>query len=220
MKSIVRRDTGEDWQAVRHAADARGRQIETDQDRRRGAAALRQEAQEEGVERGLGLGDRSRRRITKMKDGRTHLALQGRARGRSGQRDSAGRRDPAGRPCRSAHARRQRDRSQNQLGSRGQRSRDRRGGGRQRLSRQRHVGAGRRPRLADATFPSRSRKTNASGPTSRRNSNGRWSTIAAAWPAPKASGSDDCGASVSNAASPTCATRAARAGLGCEDWKT
>ena len=61
MKSIVRRDTGEDWKAVRHAADARRRR---DRERPRADgrrdSPLRQRAQEqEGQQRRVGFHHRS-----------------------------------------------------------------------------------------------------------------------------------------------------------------
>ena len=68
-------------------------------------------------------------------------------------------------------------------------------------------------------IPEPKQKDDAFGPISRPNSSERWSTTVAAWPARKASGSVDCGANAWSVASLMCATRAGRAGLGFAGWK-
>ena len=76
MKSIVRRDTGEDWQEyVSRLMERRGDRGGGRADRGR-AAALRQKRKEEGQQRRLGSPTDPESRITQMKDGRTHLAYK------------------------------------------------------------------------------------------------------------------------------------------------
>ena len=67
-----------------------------------------------------------------------------------------------------------------------------------------------RPWLADVHSRAEAAETIESGPTSRKNSGERWSTIAAAWPARKASSWVACGANAWSGASLMSATRAGR----------
>ena len=71
MRSIVRRDTGEAYEAwLTRLAEASGIATPT----RAELARFDRKRKEEGVERGLDASARSDAKITKMKDGRTHLA--------------------------------------------------------------------------------------------------------------------------------------------------
>ena len=75
MKTIVRKDTGDDWKEYLRELSGGGRAIEEPYGRR--PSALRSEAErQEGLERGVGIAERSDARIAKMKDGRTHLAYK------------------------------------------------------------------------------------------------------------------------------------------------
>ena len=74
MKSIVRRDTGEDWKAyVRRLAEAQGAPAETDEELRRFDKNRpdKKVSNEEWVSQ-----TDAESRITRMKDGRTHLAYK------------------------------------------------------------------------------------------------------------------------------------------------
>ena len=83
MRNIVRRDTGEGYRGMlARLAQESGIETPTAED----LARLAPQAQgQEALEPGLGLGATPRPRIAKMKDGTTHLCLQARARGGSGQ---------------------------------------------------------------------------------------------------------------------------------------
>ena len=88
MKSIVRRDTGEDWKEYVTRLMREEGVIEPDATaERRRDSPLRQKAEEDGLERRVGFADRSRR-ADHEDERRPHApGLQGRARGRSGERD-------------------------------------------------------------------------------------------------------------------------------------
>ena len=71
MRSIVRRDTGESYQEfLTGSPKASGIETPTRED----AGAAGSEAEEEDVEQGLDESDDPDAKVTKMKDGRTHLA--------------------------------------------------------------------------------------------------------------------------------------------------
>ena len=87
MKSLVRRDTNEDWKTYRAAVDEGRRDRGSE---RRGGAALRSQAEEEDVEQGVEVGDGSGQPRDEDEGRANAPGLQGRARGRSGQRADRG----------------------------------------------------------------------------------------------------------------------------------
>lgn len=73
MKSLVRRDTGEDWKAyVRRLAEAEGIKDPTDEELRRFDCKRKKKTSNEDWESATDPDSR----VTKMKDGRTHLAYK------------------------------------------------------------------------------------------------------------------------------------------------
>ena len=79
MKSIVRSDTGEDWKAVRHAADAgggrRSKRTKSRPTRRSGGSTASARTRRSRTTSGRIATDPDGQ-IAKMKDGRTHLAYK------------------------------------------------------------------------------------------------------------------------------------------------
>lgn len=151
MKSILRRDTGEDWkQYVVRLMKEEGRidakHEPTDEEIRR---FDKKPQEQEGLERRLGFARRSRGPDHATERRSDASGVQGRARRRLGERSDLGGRNSSCRPRRCADALRQRLDSPREFAASRGRDGDRRGGGRQRLSLGRDVGVVRRPRAAN-----------------------------------------------------------------------
>ena len=137
MKSIVRRDTGEDWKEyvtrlMREDGTIEADQEPTDEEIRR----YDKKRKNKRVSNEDWVSSTRRREPHHPAQRRPHApGLQGRARGRFEKRHGAGRRDSQGRRGRHRDAGRQRDGGAEQSEPSRQRSRDRGSGGRQGLSR-------------------------------------------------------------------------------------
>ena len=77
MRSIVRKDNGDDWKEyLRKLAEAEGVQIENDEDLRRFDQQRKKEGKKKVSNKDWQSPDDPDARIMKMKDGRTHLGYK------------------------------------------------------------------------------------------------------------------------------------------------
>ena len=161
MKSIVRRDTGEDWKQyvtrlMREDGTIEADDEPTDEEVRR--YDKKRKNKRVSNEDWVSNSD-PESRITQMKDGRTHLAYKAEHVVDLKSDIVLAAEIRHGRPGRHRDAGRQRDGGAEQPEPGRQRGRDRGGGGRQGLSRGAHVGTVPRPWDCGPTFPSRDAST-------------------------------------------------------------
>ena len=224
MKSIVRRDTGEDWKAVRHAADARGRRDRGRTRSRRDEEMRRfdKKRKDKKVSNDEWVSPDRSRQPDHADEGRPHApGLQGRARGRPGERLGAGRRDST-RPTRPTPQTLVDSVMQAQVQSDRQRAAS---SEIEEVAADKGYHAAATLELCDVLqlrtyIPEPRRKHDRAGPTSPRSSSTASTTTGVGRGGPRARNCNGCAASCANGRSPTSARRAACGGAGCAAWRT